>query len=81
LRETCALLQRFGVACAPVQGADALVDDEHLAARQLFQEVWHPIWGVRRTTGLPWRLDGEGPVPIAAAPILGEYSASAIANT
>jgi crotonobetainyl-CoA:carnitine CoA-transferase CaiB-like acyl-CoA transferase len=72
-------LQRAGIACAPVLSATELVEDEHLNARGLFQLVTHPIWGSRRSPGLPWRIDGDGPVAITAPPVLGEYPRESLA--
>jgi crotonobetainyl-CoA:carnitine CoA-transferase CaiB-like acyl-CoA transferase len=72
--ELFAALQRAGVACAPAWGARELIALPHLHERGLLQSVQHPVWGERPLVGLPWRLVGQGAVPITATPLLGEHT-------
>jgi crotonobetainyl-CoA:carnitine CoA-transferase CaiB-like acyl-CoA transferase len=67
------VLQRAGIACAPVWGASDLVSLEHLRVRQLLQPVDHAVWGSRPLIGLPWTVDGRH-VDIGATPLLGADS-------
>lgn len=64
-------LQTAGVACSPVYGARNLAESQHLRDRGLIQTVDHPVWGKRDVTGLPWRVVGEGPLPVGLTPTLG----------
>ncbi|HET6793416.1 MAG TPA: CoA transferase, partial [Acidimicrobiales bacterium] len=66
------VLQEAGVAAAAVATAEQLVRDPHLAAREFFRPVEHPLWGRRRLIGLPWRLAGEAPFDLGPPPRLGE---------
>ncbi|OBH95879.1 carnitine dehydratase [Mycobacterium sp. E2733] len=66
-------LRAMGVSAAPVQAAEELVADPHLAARGFFPEIAHPDpdIGTARLVGLPWRFTDEGPIPLAPPPALG----------
>jgi crotonobetainyl-CoA:carnitine CoA-transferase CaiB-like acyl-CoA transferase len=69
-----ALLQAAGIACAPVWGARDLVALDHLRERGILQVVSHPVWGERVLAGVPWRVAGEGPLPIGRPALLGEHT-------
>jgi crotonobetainyl-CoA:carnitine CoA-transferase CaiB-like acyl-CoA transferase len=69
------MISRAGVTAAPVRRAEELTSDKHLAARGFFQSVHHPVWGRKRLAGLPWLIAGEGRLPLAPTPRLGEHSA------
>jgi crotonobetainyl-CoA:carnitine CoA-transferase CaiB-like acyl-CoA transferase len=75
--DVAARLRAAGVRAQPVQRAEDLVADEHLAARGFFPEVTHPDAdiGTARLVGLPWRFAGLGPIPIAPPPALGNANA------
>lgn len=70
-------LSAAGLCAAPVQYAEDLVADAHLAARGFFPEIAHPDAdiGAARLVGLPWRFAGHGPVPLAPPPALGNANA------
>ncbi len=70
-------LSTAGLCAAPVQYAEDLVADAHLAARGFFPEIAHPDAdiGTARLVGLPWRFAGHGPVPLAPPPTLGNANA------
>jgi crotonobetainyl-CoA:carnitine CoA-transferase CaiB-like acyl-CoA transferase len=65
-------LQDGGVAASVVASAEQLVRDPHLAEREFFRPVEHPLWGRRHLIGLPWRLAGEAPFDLGPPPRLGE---------
>ena len=68
------LLGAAGVACAPVWSAPELVRHPHLLERGILRPVNHPVWGERLLAGVPWRVVGEGTIPIDAPPLLGEHT-------
>ncbi|WP_176707030.1 CoA transferase, partial [Mycobacterium malmoense] len=76
-REAAARLTTAGLRAAVVQRADDLVSDPHLAARGFFPEITHPDpdIGTARLVGLPWRFIGQGPLPLAPPPALGDANA------
>jgi crotonobetainyl-CoA:carnitine CoA-transferase CaiB-like acyl-CoA transferase len=63
--------QDAGVSASVVATAERLVTDTHLADRQFFREVEHPLWGRRRLIGLPWRFVGHEPFSLGPPPQLG----------
>jgi crotonobetainyl-CoA:carnitine CoA-transferase CaiB-like acyl-CoA transferase len=71
-------LQAAGVPAAVVASAHDLLEEEQLRVRGLFPEVEHPVWGHQRVVGLPWRIVGQGSVPIRPAPLLGSTPLEAV---
>jgi crotonobetainyl-CoA:carnitine CoA-transferase CaiB-like acyl-CoA transferase len=71
-------LRAMGVSAAPVLSAEEVVADPHLAARGFFPEIAYPDpdIGTARLVGLPWRFVGQGPIPLAPPPALGNANAS-----
>lgn len=73
--EVFAELRDAGVVCVPVWGARELVSLDHLRERGILQSVVHPVWGERSLAGVPWRIAGEGALPIGVPPLLGQHTA------
>ncbi|MEB4212138.1 CoA transferase [Mycobacterium sp. 94-17] len=75
--DAAAQLIEAGLRAAPVQCAEDLVADPHLAARGFFPEIVHPDpdIGAARLVGLPWRFTPHGPIPLAPPPALGSANA------
>lgn len=66
--------QESRVPCFPVNGAASALEDEHLTARDYFDEIDHPEAGKLRYPGVPYRLSvSERPV-LRPAPLLGEHN-------
>jgi crotonobetainyl-CoA:carnitine CoA-transferase CaiB-like acyl-CoA transferase len=67
-------LQDAGVRACPVWSGADLIGDPHLAARGFFPEIDHPDpeLGRKRIVGLGWRFAGDGPIPLAPPPRLGD---------
>jgi len=66
--------QRRHVAFTPVNGAAAVVDDPHLAAREYFVALDHPHVGALRYPGAPYRLS-ETPWRLRRpAPTVGQHN-------
>ncbi|MAE94901.1 MAG: hypothetical protein CL910_09595 [Deltaproteobacteria bacterium] len=70
--EAVEILQRAGVAAAPVQSGALLAADAHVEERAVFESVRHPTMGERKVVGPPWRL--EGAQLRGAAPLLGQHN-------
>jgi len=66
-------LQAAGVRACPVWSGADLIAEPHLRARGFFPEIDHPDpeLGRKRIVGLGWRFAGEGPIPLAPPPRLG----------
>lgn len=79
--EALAALRAARVPCAPVLTPAEVIAHPHLAARQAFPEVGHPVRGKVRVTGTPFNLS-SGPVgPAGEAPYRpGEDSVRVLAN-
>ncbi len=75
--EVAAHLSGAGLRAAPVQCAEDLASDPHLAIRGFFPEIAHPDPDIdtARLVGLPWRFVGHGPVPLMPPPALGNANA------
>jgi len=67
-------LQDAGVRACPVWSGADLIEDPHLSERGFFPEIDHPDpeLGRKRIVGLGWRFAGEGPIPLAPPPRLGD---------
>ena len=59
--------------CAPVRTAAEVVNDPHLGARGVWQEIDHPRRGKTKVPISPIRLHGSDPATVARpAPLLGQ---------
>lgn len=67
-------LQSAGVPCGPVYDVREALEDPHVTARGLVQEVPHPTVGSIKTTLPPWELDGQHPPIRLAPPTLGQHN-------
>ncbi len=65
-------LRTAGVWAEAVETPSSLLDSPTLVERGFFVPVDHHDWGRRRLVGLPWRRYGGPPLPLTAAPRLGE---------
>jgi crotonobetainyl-CoA:carnitine CoA-transferase CaiB-like acyl-CoA transferase len=75
--EWAQVLDGAGVPCAVVQGLGEVVDDPHIAAVGLVQDVDHPA-GAVRVVGSPYRLDGVRPRVRRAPPLLGQHTSEVL---
>jgi crotonobetainyl-CoA:carnitine CoA-transferase CaiB-like acyl-CoA transferase len=68
--------QEKRIPCFPVNTVADLLQDEHLAARQFFVDVEHPVAGRLTYPGVPYTL-APTRLPLAArpAPLLGQHNA------
>jgi benzylsuccinate CoA-transferase BbsF subunit len=72
--ECAEMLQKFGVAAAPVLSTEGVFLDPHFNDRGLFVNVDHPIAGGTVIYDLPWKSKDLTRKPIRHAPILGEHN-------
>src|SRR5207247_9843779 len=72
--EWLALLGEADIPCAPLNDLDHLIDDPHLAAVGLFEDMEHPSEGKIRLAGISSRWSRAGPGIDRHPPRLGEHS-------
>lgn len=70
-RELAELLQKHGVAAAPVLNVGDLLHDPHFTARKTFIEVTHPL-GFKETIYGPYVKFSETPSTIRPGPVIGQ---------
>ena len=75
-----ARLQRAGVPAGVVHSTLSVLSDPHLAARNWWQYLEHPDYGVRRHGGSPWRFSRTPPSVTRPAPRLGEHTVEVLRN-
>ena len=67
--------QRRRIPCFPVNTISDLLSDAHLAARDFFISIDHPIAGTFAHPGAAYRLSGaSSPTARRAAPTLGQHN-------
>jgi crotonobetainyl-CoA:carnitine CoA-transferase CaiB-like acyl-CoA transferase len=66
-------LAALGIPCVPVLSTDELLDDEHLRAVEMFEDIEHPSEGTMRLPRMPVRFSATPVDPGAPAPRLGEH--------
>ncbi|HEV3096324.1 MAG TPA: CoA transferase, partial [Candidatus Dormibacteraeota bacterium] len=74
------LLERAGVPCAPIEDFGQVFNDPHLNARDYFWNAPHPTLGQVRQLGSPMRFSDTPVRRQKAGPLLGEDSASLLAE-
>jgi benzylsuccinate CoA-transferase BbsF subunit len=73
-QEATELLQRHGVAAAPVMDALGRLSDPHNRERGLYQDIEHPALGHEPIFNLMWKLSRTPPAIRGHAPLLGEHN-------
>ena len=69
------LLMQTGVPCSLVNDYKDVFDNPHIKARNVLQEINHPIMGKTPAVRNPVLFDANGPTIRRPAPLLGEHSA------
>jgi len=72
--EVTTCLQALGVPAFPSLDTRAVAEDKHLEARGYFGQAPHPEVGVRKHTGVPWRLRNRPSGVVGPAPLLGQHT-------
>ena len=72
--EVMEILQRAGVAAVPSFSSQDLTGDRHLAEREAWVEVEHPVIGKQLVATPPWKLSGTPASVRSHGPLLGEHN-------
>jgi crotonobetainyl-CoA:carnitine CoA-transferase CaiB-like acyl-CoA transferase len=67
-------LLEAGVPCGPVKEIEEIVDDPHLKARDMINEIEHPSFGSISVPGLPIRLGNSERPDIEPSPEKGQHN-------
>lgn len=74
------LLRANAIPAMPVNSIEDLLDDEHLSAVELFEDVAHPTEGPLVQGRLPWSFARSGAPMLPGAPALGEHTVAVLAG-
>jgi len=74
VKETVELLQKAGVPAGAVQDAADVVSDPHLAAREYFVPLQHPLLGSMVVDASPIKFCGDPRPSWKPSPLLGEHN-------
>ena len=69
-------LEAAGLPCAPINTIDKIVNDPHIAARNMIVEVEHPVAGKLKMAGAPVKMSASPAVSPSPAPLLGQHTAA-----
>lgn len=72
--EATEILQKAGVAAAPVLSRKEKYEDPHFKERGTYLNVTHPILGEEQLDANPWRLSKTPPEYYRHAPLVGEHN-------
>ena len=67
--------KRYKIPCAPVRNAIEVMNDAHMHARGMLEQIQHPSLGAIIVPNSPLRLHGADRVPAVPSPGLGEHNA------
>lgn len=73
-------LDAAGIPCGPILNYEEALATPQAAAREMAQEVDHPILGRVRTIGTPIKMSATPLDPARRAPMLGEHTDSVLAS-
>jgi crotonobetainyl-CoA:carnitine CoA-transferase CaiB-like acyl-CoA transferase len=73
-------LEAAGIPCGPILNYEEALATPQAAAREMTQEVDHPILGRVRTIGTPIKMSATPLDPSRRAPMLGEHTDQVLAN-
>ncbi|MDH3637757.1 MAG: formyl-CoA transferase [Gammaproteobacteria bacterium] len=71
--ELLEILNELDVPCGPIMSTNDLVNDDHVALREMVVELPHPDRGSFVNVGCPIKLS-DSPVEIERSPLLGEHT-------
>ena len=68
------VLSEAGIPAGPLYNTKQAVEDPHVLARGMVQEVEHPVEGTVKTLGVPFKLSRTPGQTLGRAPLLGEHN-------
>jgi crotonobetainyl-CoA:carnitine CoA-transferase CaiB-like acyl-CoA transferase len=75
INEIISTLERNGIPVAPINNLAQIVNDPHITmAREMIQEIVHPIAGEVKITGNPIKMSETKPQIYTSSPLLGEHT-------
>lgn len=74
INEWLDVLEEAGLPCAPINTVDRIVNDPHIAARNMIVEVEHPIAGKLKMPGVPVKMSATPGAVNTHAPLLGQHT-------
>jgi crotonobetainyl-CoA:carnitine CoA-transferase CaiB-like acyl-CoA transferase len=79
LAEWAPLFDQASACLSPVRSLEEAMDDPHLRARNMIQELDHPVEGRLLLVGSPFRLRGASPSP-TPPPVLSQHTAEVLGD-
>jgi CoA:oxalate CoA-transferase len=74
------ILLDAGVPSGPINNMEMLVKDEQVLARNMIQEVEHPVAGKQHLPGIPIKMEGVSDKIRFPAPVLGQHNEEVLAE-
>jgi len=75
LKEIISALEEDGIPAAPINNLEQIVNDPHIAiAREMIQQIVHPIAGQVKIIGNPIKMSETNPQIYESSPLLGEHT-------
>ncbi len=74
INEWLGILEEAGLPCAPINTIDKIVNDPHIAARDMIVEVEHPVAGKLKMPGVPVKMSATPGTVETHAPLLGQHT-------
>jgi len=75
LKEIISALEEDGIPAAPINNLEQIVNDPHIAiAREMIQQIVHPIAGEVKIIGNPIKMSETNPQIYESSPLLGEHT-------
>jgi formyl-CoA transferase len=81
LKEVISILEVNGIPVASINNLEQIVNDPHIAvAREMFQQISHPLAGEVKVTGNPIKMSETNPRIYKRSPLLGEHTDSVLSQ-
>lgn len=81
LKEIISILEVNGIPVASINNLEQIVNDPHIAvAREMLQQIAHPLAGEVKVTGNPIKMSETNPRIYERSPLLGEHTDSVLSQ-
>ncbi len=81
LKEIISILEVDGIPVASINNLEQIVNDPHIAvAREMLQQISHPLAGEVKVTGNPIKMSETNPRIYERSPLLGEHTDSVLSQ-